>query len=69
MIEKKEVKNMDMYQKRKIRAEKKNNDSQKSFSKVPISWETVTLNCYTYSGAKLALNIWIKHNIPKEFQI
>ena len=29
---------MDMYQKRKIRAEKKNNDSQKIFSKVPISW-------------------------------
>ena len=29
---------MDIYQKRKIRAEKKNNDSQKSFSKVPISW-------------------------------
>ncbi len=29
---------MDMYQKRKIRAEKKNNDSQKSFSKVSISW-------------------------------
>ncbi len=29
---------MDMYQKRKIRAEKKNNGSQKSFSKVPISW-------------------------------
>ena len=29
---------MDMYQKRKIRAEKKNNDSQESFSKVPISW-------------------------------
>ena len=28
---------MDMYQKRRIRAEKKNNDSQKSFSKVPIS--------------------------------
>ena len=27
-----------MYQKRKITAEKKNNDSQKSFSKVPISW-------------------------------
>jgi len=27
-----------MYKKRKIRAEKKNNDSQKSFSKVPISW-------------------------------
>ena len=27
-----------MYQKRKIRAEKKNNDSQKNFSKVPISW-------------------------------
>lgn len=29
---------MDMYQKRKIRAEKKKNDSQKSFSKVSISW-------------------------------
>ena len=34
----KEVIKMDMYQKRKIRAEKKNNDSQKSFSKVSISW-------------------------------
>ena len=29
---------MDMYQKRKMRQEKKNNDSQESFSKVPISW-------------------------------
>lgn len=29
---------MDMYQKRKIRAEKKKDDSPKSFSKVPISW-------------------------------
>ncbi len=29
---------MDMYQKRKARAEKKNNNSQKGFSKVPISW-------------------------------
>ena len=29
---------MDMYQKRKIRAEKKNDDNQKSFSKVSISW-------------------------------
>lgn len=38
MIEQKEVKKMDMYQKRKIRAEKKNNDSQESFSKVSISW-------------------------------
>ena len=25
-----------------------------------IGWKTVTLNCYTYSGAKLALKIWIK---------
>ncbi|MDD5864885.1 MAG: hypothetical protein PUD07_00115 [bacterium] len=33
---------MDMYQKRKIRAEKKNDDSQKSFSKVSISWEITT---------------------------
>ena len=29
---------MDMYQKRKIRAEKKNNDSQKSFASVGINW-------------------------------
>ncbi len=29
---------MDMYQKRKMRQENKNNDSQKSFSKVSISW-------------------------------
>ena len=29
---------MDMHQKRKMRQEKKNNDSQESFSKVSISW-------------------------------
>ena len=29
---------MDMYQKRKMRQEQKNNDSQESFSKVSISW-------------------------------
>ena len=29
---------MDMYQKRKIRAEKRNNDSQKSFPSVGINW-------------------------------
>ena len=29
---------MDMYQKRKMRKEKKNNASQESFSKVSISW-------------------------------
>lgn len=29
---------MDMYQKRKMRQEKKNNDSQESFSKVSTSW-------------------------------
>ena len=33
---------MDMYQKRKIRQEKKNNDSQESFSKVSISWQRTT---------------------------
>lgn len=39
---------MDMYQKRKMRQEKKNNDSQKSFSKVPISWLiTIYLNLQT----------------------
>ena len=34
----KDVKKMDMYKKRKIRAEKKNNDSQESLLKVSISW-------------------------------
>lgn len=34
-----------------------------------IGWKTVTLNCYTYSGAKLALKIRIKQNIPKELKI
>ena len=34
---------MDMYQKRKMRQEKKNNDSQESFSKVSISW-LITIN-------------------------
>ena len=29
---------MDMYQKRKIRAEKKNKDSQKSLPSVEINW-------------------------------
>ena len=29
---------MDMYQKRKMRAENKKNNSQESFSKVSISW-------------------------------
>ena len=34
---------MDMYQKRKMRQEKKNNGGQESFSKVPISWYIPTL--------------------------
>ena len=29
---------MDMYQKRKMRVEKKNNNNQESFPKVSISW-------------------------------
>ena len=37
-FEKKELIKMDIYQKRKMRAEKKNNGSQESFSKVSISW-------------------------------
>ena len=43
MIEQKEVIKMDMYQKRKIRAEKKNNDSPKSFPSVGINWYIPTL--------------------------
>ena len=35
---KKEVIKMDMYQKRKMRAEKKNNGSQESFPSVGINW-------------------------------
>ena len=31
---------MDMYQKRKMRQEKKNNDNQEGFSKVSIAWES-----------------------------
>ena len=38
MSKRKEVIKMDMYQKREIRAEKKKNESQNSFSKVTISW-------------------------------
>ena len=38
MIEWKEVIKMDMYQKRKIRAEKKKDDSPKSFPSVGINW-------------------------------
>ena len=38
MVMNKEVIKMDMYQKRKIRAEKKNNDSQKSLPSVGINW-------------------------------
>ena len=34
---------MDMYQKRKMKQEKKNNGSQESFSKVLISWYKPTL--------------------------
>ena len=40
MIEQKEVIKMDMYQKRKIRAEKKKDDSPKSFPSVGINWYT-----------------------------
>ena len=34
---------MDMYQKRKMRAEKKNSNNQESFPKVSISWYKPTL--------------------------
>ena len=44
---------MDMYQKRKIRAEKKNNDSQKSFSKVPISWLACIYDDYYLNPNKM----------------
>ena len=40
MVKNKKVIKMDVYQKRKIRAEKKNNDSPKSFSSVGINWYT-----------------------------
>ena len=40
MVKNKKVIKMDIYQKRKIRAEKKNNYSPKSFSSVGINWYT-----------------------------
>ena len=45
---------MDMYQKRKMRQEKKNNDNQESFSKVSISW---------YPGHMAKTKRLIKENI------
>ena len=45
---------MDMYQKRKMRAENKKNNSQESFSKVPISW---------YPGHMAKTKRQIKENI------
>ena len=38
LIRKKEVKKMDMYQKRKIRAEMKNNNQEEKLTKVGINW-------------------------------
>ena len=38
MIEQKEVIKMDMYQKRKIRAEMKNNNQKEKLTKVGINW-------------------------------
>lgn len=45
---------MDMYQKRKMRAEKKNSNNQESFPKVPISW---------YPGHMAKTKRLIKENI------
>jgi len=33
---------MDMYQKRKIRAEKKNNNREEKLTKVVLNWESTT---------------------------
>ena len=39
---------MDMYQKRKMRQEKKNNNNQESFPKVSISWyKPILVNFHT----------------------
>ena len=38
MIEQKEVKKMDMYQKRKMRAEKKKNNAEENATKVSLNW-------------------------------
>jgi len=52
---------MDMYQKRKIRAEKKNNDSQKSFSSVGI-------NCLSCIYGDYHLNLY-KMGISKKWDL
>lgn len=46
---------MDMYQKRKMRQEKKNNDSQESFSKVPISWLACIYDDYHLNPYKMGV--------------
>ena len=44
---------MDMYQKRKMRQEKKNNDNQESFSKVSISWLACIYAVYHLNSYKM----------------
>ena len=46
---------MDMYQKREIRAEKKNSDSKKSFSKVPISCLSCIYGDYHLNSYKMGV--------------
>lgn len=46
---------MDMYQKRKIRAEKKNNDSQKSFPSVGINWLTCIYSVHHLNHYKMGI--------------
>ena len=52
---------MDMYQKRKMRAEKKNNNNQESFPKVSISW-------YPGHMAKTRRLIQEKFNLIEKFK-
>ena len=46
---------MEMYQKREIRAEKKNSDSKKSFSKVPISCLSCIYGDYHLNSYKMGV--------------
>lgn len=55
MIEQKEVIKMDMYQKRKIRAEKKKDDSPKSFPSVGINWLACIYGDYHLNPYKMGI--------------
>ena len=39
------------------------------FSEYWIGWNTVTIGCFTYLGAKYELQKWKRRHIPQDFEI